>query len=198
MSFNQLLTILKARKVIALGVFLFTVIVTVVVSLLLPKQYTAEAAVVVDVKSPDPIMGMVLPGLSTPAYMGTQIEVIQSERVARKVIKSLRLDEVDAIREQWQDETKGEGDFNSWLTELLQNRLSVKPTRESNVISVSYTAVDPRFAAALANAFVQSYISTDLELRVEPAKQYSYMFEDQTKQLKDKLTEAQNRLSAYQ
>ena len=82
MSFNQLLTILKARKLVALGVFLFTVVVTLVVSLILPKQYTAEAEVIVDVKSPDPIMGMVLPAMSLPAYMSTQLEVIGSERVA--------------------------------------------------------------------------------------------------------------------
>ena len=61
MSFSQLLSILKARRYVALGIFLFTVLVTVVVSLILPKQYTAEATVVVDVKSPDPIAGMVLP-----------------------------------------------------------------------------------------------------------------------------------------
>jgi len=91
MSFSQLLSILKARRYVALGIFLFTVLVTVVVSLILPKQYTAEATVVVDVKSPDPIAGMVLPGMMSPAYMGTQIEVIQSERVARRVINELRL-----------------------------------------------------------------------------------------------------------
>lgn len=198
MSFSQLLSILKARRLVALGVFLFTVTVTVVVSLLLPKQYSAEAMLVVDVKSPDPIMGMVLPGMMSPAYMGTQIEVIQSERVARKVISMLKLGDVASIREQWREETDGEGDFEAWLTDLLQNRLDVKPSRDANVISVSYSAVDPRFASALANAFVQAYISTDLELRVEPAKQYNAMFEDQTRQVKDRLAEAQSKLSAYQ
>lgn len=198
MSFSQLLSILKARRLVALGVFLFTVTVTVVVSLLLPKQYSAEAMLVVDVKSPDPIMGMVLPGMMSPAYMGTQIEVIQSERVARKVISMLKLGDVASIREQWREETDGEGDFEAWLTDLLQNRLNVKPSRDANVISVSYSAVDPRFASALANAFVQAYISTDLELRVEPAKQYNAMFEDQTRQVKDRLAEAQSKLSAYQ
>ena len=50
-----------------------------VISLLLPKQYTANTSVVVDVKSPDPIAGMVLPGLASPAYMATQIDIINSE-----------------------------------------------------------------------------------------------------------------------
>ena len=94
MSFNQLIAILKARKLALAAVFIITVATTVGISLALPKQYTAEASVVVDVKSPDPIAGMVLPGMMAPSYMGTQIEVIQSERVARKVIAALRLDEI--------------------------------------------------------------------------------------------------------
>lgn len=198
MSFNQLLTILKARGLVVSGIFLFTVLVTVVVSLLLPKQYTAEATVVVDVKSPDPIAGMVLPGMMSPAYMGTQLEVIQSERVARRVIRELRLAENSTIREQWQDETNGEGSFESWLTDVLQRRLSVKPARESNVITISYSAVDPRFASALANAFMQAYIATNLELRVEPARQFGAMFEAQNQQARERLEAAQSKLSAYQ
>lgn len=198
MSFNQLLTILKARGLVVSVIFLFTVLVTVLVSLLLPKQYTAEAMVVVDVKSPDPIAGMVLPGMMSPAYMGTQLEVIQSERVARRVIRELRLADNAAIREQWQDETDGVGSFESWLTDVLQRRLSVKPARESNVITISYSAVDPRFAAALANAFMTGYIATNLELRVEPARQFGAMFEAQNQQARERLEAAQSKLSAYQ
>lgn len=198
MSFNQILVILRARWIVALSVLLFTVVLAVVLSLALPKQYSAEATVVVDVKSPDPIMGMVLPGMMSPAYMGTQIEVLESERVARKVIGMLRLNEVPSLREQWMDETDGDGNFEAWITELLQSRLDVQPSRESNVIRVAYTAVDPNFASAMANAFVQAYIDTDLELRVEPAKQYNAMFSDQTRQLKEKVAEAQAKLSAFQ
>lgn len=198
MSLNQLLAILYARKWIALAIFLITVTTTVAISLLLPKQYTAEASVVLDVKSPDPIMGMVLPGMMSPAYMGTQIEVIQSERVARKVINNLKLNSIQSLREDWVADTKGEGDFDAWLTDLIQRRLTVKPSRESNVITLAYSAVDPRFAAALANAFVDAYISTDVELRVEPARQYTTMFETQTRQLKERLAEAQTKLSAFQ
>lgn len=198
MSFSQLLSILKARRYVALGIFLFTVLVTVVVSLLLPKQYTAEAAVVVDVKSPDPIAGMVLPGMMSPAYMGTQLEVIQSERVARRVISELRLAENTTIRDQWREETEGEGSFEAWLTDVLQRRLSVKPARESNVITITYSAADPRFASVLTNAFMRAYIATNLELRVEPARQYGTMFEAQNNQARERLEAAQTRLSMYQ
>lgn len=198
MSLNQILFILKARRWVVLGVFVFTVLVAVIVSLVLPSQYTADAAVVVDVKSPDPIAGMVLPAMATPSYMGTQAEVIQSERVARRVISSLKLADSPDAREQWKDDTDGKGDFETWLAEILTKRLAVKPERDSNVITISYSAVDPRFAAVMANAFMQSYIAVNLDLRTEPARQFGAMFEAQNKQLREKLEQAQTRLSVYQ
>ena len=162
MSFQQLLSVLKARKLVAICIFAFTVVVTVAISIALPKQYTAEATVVVDVKSPDPIAGMVLPGMMSPSYMGTQIEVIQSERVARRVIAALRLTEINSIRDQWQQETDGEGSYESWLTDVLERRLTVKPGRDSNVISISYTAPDPRFASAFYDRGLARYSKGDL------------------------------------
>lgn len=198
MTFQQFLLILRARHKIAIAILLCTVISTLVVSLLLPKQYTASAAVVVDVKSPDPIVGMVLPGLATPSYMATQIDIINSERVARHVVKLLRMDESPAIREQWVEATDGEGDLIVWLADLLKQKLNVKPSRESNVISIEFTGNDPQFVAAVANTFAQAYIDINLELKVEPARQHAAWFEDQTKTLRDHLEKAKQALSAHQ
>ena len=58
MNLNQFLAILRARWWVALLVLVLTVGTTLAVSLLLPKQYTATATVVIDVK-PDPIAGHV-------------------------------------------------------------------------------------------------------------------------------------------
>jgi polysaccharide biosynthesis transport protein len=198
MSPSQLLIIFKARWRIMLAVFLAVVLTVLAGILIMPKKYTASASVLVDVKSPDPIAGMVFPAMLAPGYMATQMDLIQSERVARGAVRALRLTENTAMREQWQETTKGVGSFEAWLASLLQAGLEVRPSRESSVISFSYEAVDPNFAAAIANAFVQSYINTTLELRIEPARQYGALFETQAKLARDRLEAAQNRLSAYQ
>lgn len=198
MLHEKLITILRARWIVAVSVLLGVFIATLAISLWIPKQYTATASVVIDVKSPDPIAGMVLQGMMTPGYMATQLDVIQSERVARKVIERLNLANVPALRQQWQDASGGKGDYISWLAELLQKKLAVKPSRESSVMQVSYSAADPAFAAAVANAFVRAYIETTLELRVEPAKQYSTLFDDQASKLRVDLEAAQGRLSEHQ
>ena len=198
MTLQQFLLILRARYKVALFTLLITVATTLAVSLLLPKQYTANSAVVVDVKSPDPVSGMMLAGMIAPGYMATQIDIINSDRVSQRVVKLLKMDESPAIRQQWQEETQGKGQLVNWLAELLQRKLDVKPARESNVINISYSGADPDFTAAVANAFAQAYLDVNLDLKLAPARQYATFFEEQTKQMRDKLEKAQKALSTYQ
>lgn len=198
MSFSQLFAIFKARKWVFLAILLITVLTTVVVSLVLPKRYTAVSSVVVDVKSPDPINGMVLQGMMSPSYMATQIDIIKSQRAALSVISALRLAESEPLRAQWVEGTDGKGSYEDWLGQMLLKGLDVIPSKESNVISISYTAADPGFASVMANAFVSAYKNTTVELRAEPARQYSTLFEMQSKQIRDKFEEAQRKLSAFQ
>jgi chain length determinant protein EpsF len=197
MTFGQILSILRARWKIAALMLALTVSVTLAVSLLLPSQYTASASVVIDVK-PDPVTAMMYAGMASPAFMATQVDIIQSDRVAYRVVRNLKLTDSPQVRQQWLDETGGDGSIEVWLAANLTKQLNVQPSRESNVINVSYTAPDPRFAAALANAFVQAYIDTSLELRVDPAKQYSSFFDKQGKEARDALEKAQAKLSEFQ
>ena len=197
MSFGQFIAILRARWWVAALVFVLTVGTTVGVSLVLPKKYLATATVVVDMK-PDPVTAMMYGGMASPAFMATQVDVIQSDRVAQRVVRDLKLTDNPQVREQWQEATEGKGSIEVWLAESFQKNMDVKPSRESSVISVSYKAPDPQFAAALANAFVQAYLETSLELRVDPAKQYSNFFDTRAKDARETLERAQAKLSAFQ
>jgi chain length determinant protein EpsF len=198
MTLQQFLLILRARYKVALLAFLVTVATTVLVSLLLPKQYTASTALVIDVKSPDQVTGMVLQGMMAPGYMATQIDIINSDRVSKSVVKMLKMDQSPAIQAQWQEDTQGRGELVDWLSDLMQKHLDVKPSRESNVININYTGNDPAFAAAVANAFAQAYINVNLDLRLAPARQYAAFFDEQTKAAREKLEAAQKALSTYQ
>ena len=197
MTFGQFLSILRARKWAALLVFALVVATTVAVSLLLPKQYSAAASVVVDIK-PDPVSAMAFPAMAMPGFMATQVDIITSDRVALRVIRDLKLLDSPQLREQWQTEAEGKGTIEQWLADLLQKKLDVKPSRESNVIQIGYSSPDPRFAAGLANAFAQGYIATTLELRVDPAKQFTNFFNTQSKDARDALERAQTKVSSFQ
>jgi chain length determinant protein EpsF len=198
MTPRQFLLILRARYKLALLIFALTVAITVGVSLAMTRQYTASAALVVDVKSPDPVTGLMLQGMMASGYMSTQLDIINSDRVAKAVVKLLRLDESAAIRQQWQEDTQGKGQLGDWLARLLSQTLVVMPARDSNVITINYTGADPDFAAAVANAFSQAYIDVNLDLRLAPARQYAAFFEEQVKAARAKLEVAQSVMSNYQ
>ena len=197
MTFGQLLSILRARWWVALSVLLLTVALTLGVSLLMPKKYKASASVVLDFK-PDPISAAIYGGAGAPGLMATQADIIKSDRVAQRVVRNLKLTDNPQIRQQWQDDAQGQGTIESWLGSLFQRNMDVEPSRESSVITVSYKAADPRFAAGLANAFVQAYIDTTLELRVDPARLYSSFFETRSGEAREALERAQSKLSKFQ
>ncbi len=164
----------------------------------MPKEYTATTTLIVDSKSKDPFTGQLLPSQLFPGYMATQIDVINSSKVARKVVDDLKLADSPGTREQFMEATEGKGDINQWLGDLLLKKLSAEPSRESSMIALSFSGTDPRFAAAIANAFAKAYIETSLDLRLAPAKQTAAWFDQQITQLREKLDEAQQKLTAYQ
>jgi len=197
MSLQQLFLIFKARYKLALITALIITMATLAISLILPKRYTASTAVVVDMRTQDPIAGN-LDGPVTPSYLPTQVDIINSQRTAQKVVKALHLTESQVIRDKWLEDTNGDGKLENWLIELLQKDVDVKPSRDSNVITISYVSANPEFSATVANAFAQAYVDTNIELKVEPAKQYAGWFLGQGKILRDNLETAQNKLSSYQ
>lgn len=198
MNFTQFLLILNARKLIILGVLLLTVAVTTIVSLWLPKEYTASATLIVDSKGKDPFTGQFLPVQLFPGYMATQIDIITSSQVAGRVVRELKLADSPGIHEQFMEATKGKGTIEQWMGDLLLQKLSAEPSRESSTIALSFSGTNPQFAAIVANAFAKSYIETSLDLRLVPAKQTAEWFDQQITQLREKLDQAQQKLTAYQ
>jgi chain length determinant protein EpsF len=195
MTPQQFFVILKARWLVVFLAFLLVVATTATVTLMSDKQYTATASVVLDVKTPDPLNGALL---VSPGYMATQVDIIKSDRVAKRVVRNLKLDGSPTVRAQWQEATDGKGQLIDWLAGLLKGNLDVKPSRESNVINIEYVGTDPGFAAAVANAFAQAYVEINLELRTDPAREYAGFFDAQTKAARERLEVAQRALSDFQ
>ena len=197
MTFGQFLSVMRARWWVVLGVLALMVAATTAISLSMPQQYTASSSFLLDVK-PDPVSAVVYGGLPSPAFMATQVDIIKSDSVGLRVARNTKLGENTQVRQQWMEATQGQGSIEQWLVDLFRRHLEVLPSRESNVITLSYKAPDPRFAAAMANAFVEAYMQTALELRVDPARQYSSFFDTRAKEAREALEKAQSRLSEFQ
>lgn len=198
MTVSQFLLALRARWVSALVVFVAVIGLGLAFTLSLPKKYTATGSVVLDVKSPDPIAGLVLPGMMVSGYMATQVEVLKSERVMLRAIRELRSDQDPELRAHWIRSANGQGSFEAWLAGQMEKALHAWPAKESNVIVVSYTARERQVAADTVNAVIAAYIATTLELRTDPAKEFNALFDQSTKRLRDELDRARSRFSAFQ
>jgi len=194
---SQILRIVWARKWLVLGLFLLIAAVGVTATLLWPKRYTAETSLIVEMRI-DPALGALAPALAAPSYMATQIEVLRSERVASRAVKLLGVERSPTAVAQWREDTKARIPLERYFADLLQGGLAIEPTRGSNLINLTFTAGDPIFAQAAANAFAQAYMDVSVDLRVAPARQSATFLEKQAKSLRASLEKAQATLSKFQ
>jgi succinoglycan biosynthesis transport protein ExoP len=195
----QFLLVLHARIRVFAAVFIATVIATAIVSLVIPKTYVATASLLVDVKDEQSLSNPLLSARQQIGYVQTQIDIITSTRVAKKVVRDLHLAENPIARANFQAEAGGGGSIEDWLAETLVKRVKIDTSSsQSSVLQLQYSATDAGFAAAIANAFAKAYIETTLELRVEPTRQAALWFDEQLKVLRETLETAQANLTAYQ
>ena len=206
MTITQFLVILRARWFVACVIFCAVVAASIGLLIILPKKYTATASIVVDSKVDPVAAGAGLSEAVMASYINTQSDVITSERVAKKVVKAVGLDRIPEFQEGWRKKTGGEGDIVTWLAGYLVSGKKViagppataSVTRQTNVIEISVKWSDPKTAAILANSFAQAAIDTNIELKVEPAKQYAAWFDQRSAALRADLERKQKKLSDFQ
>lgn len=199
MTLSQFLKILGARRRVLLLVLLAVFAADLAITLMLPRKYSAVATVISDPRAPDPVYGYLAPGRGNDdTNVGTQVDIITSDRVALQVVRLLGLDKDPDLRTQWQTDGEGKGTVEQYAAGLLGAALDVKPSRESSVISIQYTSTNPAFAADVANAFAKAYVDVSLALRTDPARASSTFFDARTRQLRADVEKAQARLSEFQ
>jgi len=196
MNFHQFLLALRGRLWVFLSLLAATVVAAIVVTILMPKTYDATVSVLVDNRDEQMINQQITPARQQLGYMQTQVDIIQSQRVAKQVVKDLGLADNSAVVADWK-KSGGKGTPEDWVAQGLLSKLKVDVS-QSSVIGITYSASNSKFAADVANAFANAYVSTTLNLRVEPAKQASAWFDDQLKGLRSDLESAQARLAAFQ
>lgn len=196
MTFHQFLLALRGRLSVFVSLFAATVVAAVCVTLLMPKTYDSTVSLLVDIRDEQSLAGTAPSARTQVGYMQTQIDIIQSQRVARKVVEDLKLAQSPQAQAAFKS-SGARGTIEDWIGSSLLFKLKVESS-QSSVINLTYSASDPRFATDVANAFAQAYLATTLNLRVEPTRQAATWFDEQLKTLRADLEVAQSRLAAYQ
>lgn len=200
MEWHQMLRAWRARIGLIAIVLVTTVVTTLVVTLALPRTYRAAASLLIESRDAQSLgSGTQEINFHTPqerqSYLQTQIDILSSRKVARKVIERLDLVDADA-RASFLEETGGVGTVEDWLAERLLRNLKIDVT-QSNVLQAIYSAPEAERAARVANAFADAYLETLLELRTNPARNAAAWLDEQLAGLRRDLDTAQSRLTAF-
>jgi polysaccharide biosynthesis transport protein len=200
MRLSQLFRILWVHRAMSFLIVACVLALAVAASLLLPKKYIGESAVVVDARGIDPLaqQGAMQTSQLAANYVATQVDVITSHNVALKVVDKMKLTADPELVEKFQKQTGGAGSMRDWAAEEVLKSLTVKPSRDSNVIFLQFSSKSPQAAADIANSFADNYIVASLELKVDPARRQAGWFDQQVNDLRAALELAQRKLAAYQ
>lgn len=198
MNFRQILRVLKHRWWLVLGSLMLTSALAAAYLATARWTYVAKTSVIVDMKT-DPLLTALAPALGGTAYMATQVEILQSERLAGRVVRMMGLAQSPAAVAKWREDTKAKLPLETYYAQVLQEGLKVEAsTRGSQILNLAFSAEDAGFAATAVNTFAKAYIDLSVELRASPAKENASFFEEQLKGLRNELEAAQGKVAAFQ
>jgi succinoglycan biosynthesis transport protein ExoP len=190
--------------------------------------YTSSADVLIDKRQPVPLVDMTDPNdaIRTDAEMGSQIELLQSNQMARAVVNRLNLTEnagfnaddsgvIDlfktAIRTSISyvvgfitpggisdDElqAKQTDKVRDAATQLVSG-LGVARVEGSYVIRISYTSADPLLSASVANGYGAAYLDDQLQAKYDATRRASLWLQGRIGELKAQSQEADLAVQRY-
>ena len=98
---------------------------------------------------PDPVSAMIYGGMASPAFMATQVDIIQSDRVAQRVVRNLKLAENPQVRAAVAWKPPRQGSIETWLADTLPEAAWTSSPRAKSTSSRVATRRPTRsFAAA--------------------------------------------------
>lgn len=202
MNFHEMLVALWARRRIVFLCMALTIAATALVLSFLPRTYKATTSIVVlNYKGSNPVSGSIALGQLAATYMSTytatQVDIITSPHVARIVAEHLKLAEDPEWRSEYAGKVKGEDSILEWIAARLLENLTVKPSPESNVISITARSRDAHMAARVANKFAAVYQEVTLNLETNPARSASGYLTEQTDFLRNVFVTTQQRVSDF-
>lgn len=227
MRFTQLLRILRAHFGLIMIVLASAWLIGGAITAAMPPKFIATSSVLVSYNDNAGNAGGPPPAQLYSTYLATQIDLIASQNVAMQVVDKLHLEQDPAARrrylgansnfQEWVAKTKEsilsaidrapaanelkeiENANDPYrLADQVLKRSIIRPSADSSVIQVSYTAASARAAAEAANAIVQAYIDTTLKMNVDPARASSEWLDTQVATLSKNVETARAKLTDYQ
>lgn len=150
-------------------------------------------------------------------FLQTQVEILKSRELAKKVIVNLALSKHPDFDPTVRQPSVLGFDWHNWvpsswlgeppelsedrIIEAVENRflaeLEVQPIRNTQLIKVSFESYDKELAAKVANTVADLYIESDLEAKVQMTQKASGWLTERLSGLRKKLEDSEKALQQY-
>src|SRR5581483_7914706 len=155
MSIPQIFAIGRARWRQGAWIAGVVIVMTALVTLVIPKTYTASASVMVSYDVNDPLGGREFSAGLLSSYMSTQVELVGSPAVLLQVVDQLKLTQNKDYASGFDGDPRA---LREWVAKKLTKDLEIKQGNYgSQLINVTASANDPHLAASIANEVVETY-----------------------------------------
>lgn len=197
LSVLDLLTLLAFRKRMILTVTAVFAIVGIVVSLLMPKKYTASVTLLPPQQNStmgSALMAQLgnLGGGLASSLAGGSLGLKNSNDMFVGMLKSRTVE--DAVVDQYGLMKEYHQRYPSDARKVLESRVKIDGNQKDGIIRISVEDRSPDRAAELANGYVQQFRKLSEHLAITEASQRRLFFEQQLEQAKDHLADAEEAL----
>jgi len=190
------LVFFKRKKMVCSIVFA-AIILSVIVSLLLPKMYTATARILPPQESNSGLSGLLsqtggaLGGLASSFIGGESsadlyVGILESRSVADMLIKKFDLKELY------------EAEYLEDVYKKLAKRTAIQVSRKTQIIDVEVEDRDPGKAADMANTYVNALDHINRTVNISEAQRKRVFLESRLKKVKKDLVKAEFILKQFQ
>lgn len=192
-SLVELFHIIWRRKNLIIALFIISVILALVYSLLSPKIYSASSVILIpSEKGTSGLSSLIssLPvnigilGITTPA--ANYVAILKSRSAAEYVFDKLKLDNYF------------EHKFREEKIEALRKIVKITQNEKENTITITAEAKDPKLSADIANAYVEALEKIIASLNISSAKRERMFIEEQLKRVERDLKIAEEKLKNFQ
>jgi uncharacterized protein involved in exopolysaccharide biosynthesis len=195
LSLTQLWAIARAHRWQTVMIAAAIVILTAGVAKIMPKTYAATATLMVNYETNDPLAARGIQTGPVPAYISTEMELMQSSAVLLPVVDKLNL---TADKDYAAGYRSGAGDPRDGAKDALSKGLDVEQGRfGSQLIYVTASARDPVLAASIANAVADTYLEQQKQRVHGPASERAKNYAEELAELKHKVSVAQDAVTSF-
>ncbi len=207
----EFLRVLQRRKGTLLGVTLAGVLVAALVSLAQPRLYRSVASLEVQGVNENFLNLRDIDPAATPnaasndAYVKTQSEILQQDALLEQAADKLNLAERPEFQPRssfWERlhgaaPTASAQNSGHYAADVARKHLKIEPSRDSQIIHVSFEARDPQLAADFANTLARTFIEQSVAGRRRAAQEIQEWLGPRIQELRGKLEASEAALDQY-